>query len=111
MMMIVMMTMVTLRGGSWGSWGDQDDDDDSDDVDNDNDDDDDNDDVDDDDKRMMITMMMTFWTSAPNQKVTGANTLPRIDVKENIALTINMALFSKGFRLVIPALSYKKEKT
>ena len=55
-------------------------------------------------------MMMTFWTSAPNQKVTGANTLPRIDVKENIALAINIALFSKGFRLVIPALSYKKEK-
>ena len=56
-------------------------------------------------------MMMTFWTSAPNQKVTGANTLPRIDVKENIALAINIALFSKGFRLVTPALSYKKEKT
>ena len=36
--------------------------------------------------------------------------MPRIDVKENIALAINIALFSKGFRLVIPALSYKKEK-
>ena len=37
--------------------------------------------------------------------------MPRIDVKENIALAINIALFSKGFRLVTPALSYKKEKT
>ena len=37
--------------------------------------------------------------------------MPRIDVKENIALTINITLFFKGFRLVIPALSYKKEKT
>ena len=35
--------------------------------------------------------------------------MPRIDVKENIALAINIALFSKGFRLVIPALSYKKK--